>query len=160
MPAVSQAQQLAYWAGFFDGEGAVWLAVRQDARASHPQVQLKVAVSNTHRGIVEQLATAFPPPAGRAVASFLGGPKDKVKRRQQYKWEMSGDHAYRFLKRVLPWLVVKRDQALLAVQFYELPWRSPRVGPGGGWKVRTTENVVVDLEYARRVKELKRASGE
>jgi|SRR5262252_9204436 len=150
-------RSLEYWAGFFDGEGSVWLAVGQRPGCARPQVSLKVGVSNTHRGIIEDCARDFPPPAGRAVASFLGGAKDRISRRQQYKWELSGLSAYRFLQALYPLLVIKREQAQVAMEFYEKPWRTQRDSRGGGWKIRTAENVAVDMEYARRVKELKRA---
>ena len=160
MPSVTPRQRrysLEYWAGFFDGEGAVWLAVCQRPTLCRPQVSLKAAVCNTHRGVIEALVHDFPPPAGRVVNSFLGGPKDHVHRRQQYKWEMSGYSAYRFLKSLLPYLVIKRDQALLALEFYELPWRSQREGRGGGWKIRNEQQVATDITYARRIKEMKYA---
>ena len=146
-----------YWAGFFDGEGCVWLNACQRAGCSRPQVSLKVAVSNTHRGIMDMLAEDFPPPAGRVLNSYLGGPKDQINRRQQFKWELSGYAAYEFLKLLLPHLIIKLDQALLAIEFYEQPWRTQRQGPGGGWKIRSDAQVVSDLDYARRIKEMKRA---
>ena len=161
MPAKTERQRRrsdAYWAGFFDGEGSVWLAVYQRKGCSRPQVSLKVSVSNTHRGIVDDLAYDFPPPRGRAVASFLGGPKDQAKRRQQYKWEMSGVSARDFLQVVYPHLVIRKAQVELAFEFYGLPWRTQRSSPGGGWKIRTDEAVAVDLDMARQMKELKYAS--
>lgn len=146
-----------YWAGLFDGEGSIWLAAYQRKGSFQPQVSLKAAVSNTHRGIIEDLVHDFPPPSGRVINSFLGGPKDQIRRRQQYKWEMSGRHAYDFLVAVSPWLTIKREQAILAMEFYNQPWRSQRTGRGGGWKIRTAANVLVDLQYAKQIKELKRA---
>jgi len=159
MPSVSERQRhVAYWAGIFDGEGCVMLAVCQRAGCARPQVSLKVAVSNTHRGVIEELVLAFPPPSGRVINSYLGGPKDQVRRRQQYKWERSGMSAYRFLQMLLPYLIVKQEQAQLAIEFYERPWRTQREKPGGGWRIRSAEQVKIDLTYARQIKALKHAS--
>ena len=64
-------------------------------------------------------------------------------------------HAYQFLLAVVHLLFVKRKQAQVAIAFYTKPWRSQRSSPGGGWKIRTAENVAVDIEYAQLLKELK-----
>ena len=158
MPAKTEKQRsLEYWAGFFDGEGSVWISLYQKKDCSRPQASLKVGVSNTYYAIIADLAHDFPPPSGRVINSFLGGAKDKVKRRQQYKWEMSGWNAYIFLKMVEPYLVVKREQAQTAIEFYEKPWRSQRRSPGGGWKIRTDGNVAMDIEYSQMIKEMKYA---
>jgi hypothetical protein len=146
-----------YWAGLFDGEGCILIHSYQRKGCFRAQSSLKVSVSNTHYGIILALSQDFPPPSGRVIASFLGGPKDQVKRRQQYKWEMSGLHAYNFLKSVTPYLLIKREQAVVALEFYDLPWRTQRTGAGGGWKIRTDEQVIIDGNFAQRIKELKYA---
>ena len=85
MPAVSKKQRrhsLAYWAGFFDGEGSIWISLSQREGCSRPQASLKVGVSNTCLGIMEDLVCDFPPPSGRVLNSFLGGLRDQANRRQ------------------------------------------------------------------------------
>src|SRR5580658_4081261 len=153
MPAVLKQKELAYWAGFMDGEGCIRISLCQSKNCSRPQAQLVIAATNTHVGVIQKLYEVFPTPKSSKMTNYLGGPKYQINRRPQYKWALTGMSAYKVIKLLYPFLIVKKEQAKLAMEFYELPWRSRRSSPGGGWKIRSEEAITIDLEYYRRIKE-------
>jgi len=82
-------------------------------------------------------------------------------KRNIYEYSVRGLAARNLCAALLPYSVVKREQLELALQFYEQPWRSQRTTRnGGGYKLRTVEQVDADLGIARQMKELKHASGQ
>ncbi len=95
-----------YWAGLFDADGCVQ---PQDAGGG-----IRVEISNTYKPVVFTAQELF----GGWVTSRMGkGPK-----RNSFCWRASGDTARDFLRRVQPYLVIKGEQAAMAL---ELPWTEP-----------------------------------
>ncbi|SRR5258708_4687996 len=97
---------LPYMAGFFDGEGYVYL---QKVNRNHAY-SLWVVVSNTNQ---EPL---------RLMKERWGGHLAYVKRhnliqRDIYRLFISTNNAIRFLEEVLPYLIIKKPQAELALEF-------------------------------------------
>lgn len=111
--------ELAYMAGFVDGEGCVSVATRLKIYMT-PTVQ----VSNTNQAVLQWFLAAF------------GGEIDvrrdhRPTRKQCNTWRVAGDKARRVLRALLPFLRVKKRQAELALSY------SPK---GRGYK-RTPQDV-------------------
>lgn len=106
-----------YLAGILDGEGTVCANKR-----SQGDYQLQVAIYNTSATLMKWLIKH----AGgryyvRSYVSWNGKP-GKI----HYMWMPSGKKNKEvFLLGVLPHLVVKTEQAKLAVEFLRLPYNSP-----------------------------------
>lgn len=153
-------RDIVVWAaGFFDGEGCVGVYVLPPSpvRKLH-RVTLVVNAANTDRRPLELLKRF----GGTHFVSWKSG---RPGQRIVYRWQIQGQQAYLFLLAVLPYLVVKKEQAELAIKFWELPWRTKRQGQAAGKAMgvalhRTRAEVEADLEIASAIKAMKRASGD
>jgi len=102
---------LAYTAGIIDGEGCISIVPRKlDGKVYH---SLFVAVTCTDTVIVPWLKATF------------GGNTHQVKERRKnhrdmLQWGISTQEAEDFLRRILPWLRLKKPQAELALYFRTL----------------------------------------
>lgn len=93
----------AYAAGFFDGEGCVHIARN-----------IRVILSGCFRpGLLDGFAERWGGRVTRAVWS-------QSSRRPGVRWEITGLKAAAFLKDVCPYLIEKRDQATLALEYQGL----------------------------------------
>jgi len=94
----------AYIAGFFDGEGSISIA------RTGKYYSLRIVISNTN---IEPLTF---------IKNILGGnihaalPKN-VKHKRYYNWYKCGKHAAEVLEILLPFLIVKRERAILAIEY-------------------------------------------
>lgn len=102
------AEQLAYIAGFFDGEGCVHIG----GRRHNSSYNLEVSASNTDKAVLDMLQLCF------------GGRIDTVKKtkshyKQCYKWRAVSTQAKDFLSNIKLFLTVKKQQAEIAIAFQE-----------------------------------------
>ena len=95
----------AYAAGFFDGEGYVGLLKRK--RGTSIEYFVQVSIGQNDGNIMDWVKENF------------GGNLYVVKRDGSFYWTISNRAAYKFLKRVLPYLKYKKPQAELALQFFD-----------------------------------------
>jgi hypothetical protein len=113
---------LAYFAGYFDGEGCVRLK-KYPQKAGGVQYYFGVSITNTYQPALERFVDAF---GGKIYRSN----KDSSKGRHAGMWELRGEAAERFLSAIIPFLQEKRAQAELALQFRQLRSQLPRqIGP-------------------------------
>lgn len=111
------ALDASYAAGFFDGEGCVAIyerAARHSGEgAVSPNFYVTVNMTNTHLGVLQHIRERI----GGTVANFVRG---KGKRRATYRWIASSKEASHILNILLPHVVVKREQILVALEFNRL----------------------------------------
>jgi len=98
-------QELAYVAGYFDGEGCVM----------HSGGSIRVAISNTFLPRLKWLMHSY----GGSIRE-CETPRGLGFRRL-YQWQISGKNARRFLLDIEPLLDEKREQAQIVLQLGELP---------------------------------------
>ena len=111
-----------YVAGLIDGEG--WIGITQRSRGGTYTIDVKVSMSDMGM------------PALRALEATLGGkaiPDREAAdtRRPSWRWSLSGKRAATALRVVAPHLLVKREQARIALQLMEMVESAP-MGRGGG----------------------------
>jgi len=100
----------AYLAGIIDGEGSISL-IAPYRRSRGGRVEISVA--NTSEALIGWLiATGF-------KASILRKQRARVHHKQAFEWKVRGVAVRQLLLAVLPYLVSKRPQAELALQFLE-----------------------------------------
>lgn len=99
---------LAYAAGFFDGEGHIRI---QQHSARCRTFMLQATATQATLFPLDWLQERF----GGTVASRLQGYRGE--QRAQYTWQISSAGAERFLRLILPYMLVKRDEAEIALQF-------------------------------------------
>jgi hypothetical protein len=117
---MSPQSKAAYVAGFMDGEGTFCIGRTHYTRMGHTmpgeqdwQYRLMVQIPNTNKKILDWIKDHF------------GGIISKVKSREQYKqqwlWLASGNSVKEsFILAILPYLIGKREQALVALAFLRL----------------------------------------
>lgn len=105
-----EATELAYLAGFLDGEGSITVFNFVDKRYPRRQGSvLRLSAYNTNLAVLEWIAFRF------------GGRVGLVKRRridwkQSYIWERGGRNAAEIIEACLPFFKVKRQQAELFME--------------------------------------------
>lgn len=104
---------LAYIAGFFDGEGCINISRVRNPKSPQYSIQysLKVIVGSTDEWACRRLKFMF------------GGNITKQQREENsnqklcYHWQASSKIAGEFLKAIYPYLHLKRDRAEIAIEF-------------------------------------------
>jgi hypothetical protein len=133
--------ELAYIAGYFDGEGSVGIY------KSGGGYSIIAQVTNTYKPMIETLYKEF---GGniRSRKSYNG--VGFVVARQQWSWSASGKNAASFFNQILPYLHEKRIQAEEAVTFQSLYGKQKGVP-----RKRTQEQLLDQEARALKVKGLK-----
>lgn len=104
-----------YAAGFFDGEGCV------NCSSSRNNSFVRILVVNTNIDVLKAFQAVW---GGDINANY----KSKAHWKQAYTWRLQHQAATDFLKEIKPFLIVKKQQAELAIKFNEL-----RPGKGNKW---------------------------
>ena len=103
-----------YAAGLFDGEG--YVRINRWKRPNHKQIRYQIigGIGMTHRPIIEELHKTY----GGSInmnRHDLRNPKNRI----QFTWHVASHQLASFLRRVYPYLVVKKDEAKIALDFQE-----------------------------------------
>lgn len=97
---------IAWAAGFFDGEGCITIHLsRRSSRELRQFHQLRTDVVQKSIAPLQKLIEMF----GGGIYQRSSG--------ALYTWVLTGADAEAFLTAILPYLIVKREQALVAVGF-------------------------------------------
>jgi hypothetical protein len=105
---------LAYLAGLFDGEGSINIFKQpgQKERIT-PRHFLEISIGNTHKGVLRWVLENF---GGRLTHN---GIQYTLRSHKTWRWRASTKEASDILVAILPYLRIKKEQALLAVEFQE-----------------------------------------
>jgi hypothetical protein len=137
----------AWAAGFIDGEGCIYIhrfRVRRYARHYYALV-VSVGQSGKHgRMCLERLQESY---GGRV---YHHGPDRRANRQEKWNWSIRTAAAAEFLARIRPYLIVKADQADVALEFRSLV---------GGVGVRAGDRYALHEALYWRMRELKNYRG-
>jgi hypothetical protein len=103
----------SYLAGIFDGEGTIYIGLMTDKRRTF----LKIGITNTDLNLMKWL-----------IENFGGSYRSEARRNYRliYRWGPKGkNNREKFLLGVLPYLIIKREQALLALEFDRMNCSDP-----------------------------------
>lgn len=98
--------ELAYIAGFFDGEGSVMIGRHNGAESSY---LMRISISNTNKDIIDWLVDT--------LGGYVSDVKLKGNRQRSYIWYLAAIKASDVLYALLPFLRVKREHAILGLDF-------------------------------------------
>lgn len=126
-----------YIAGFFDGEGCIYVGRNSRQR---PTYTLEVSIVNTDRRPLDQLYARF----GGCLQVRQGG--------QQYHWRITGQRAQQFLNWIRPHAVIKDQQIRLALEFMAARERSSRWRPLTPETLAVREGFRLALQAAKRLR--------
>lgn len=146
----SDTTKLAYLAGLIDGEGCIHIGRKYEGGRSGAHA-LQVQVSNSDVRMMVWLSKEF---GGRVSPVKRTGPQSGYPRkRQMYVWVICAMNAAQILTAVYPYLVVKQDQADVALALRALFRPRGRVG-------RQMDPVIQGQREALRLKlvDLKKAA--
>lgn len=138
--------QCAYAAGLFDGEGCI--SAKVVTERGLPRATVNVIVAMTDLRPLLALDSAF----GGSIRFAAR----KGNRKGVWAWTLGSKASAQFLTAVLPYLRVKREEAVLALQLYS------RIGNGShhcrgfrGSKPPSQDETEVRLSFVRQIKDLK-----
>jgi intein/homing endonuclease len=123
---MSDKARYAYFAGIMDGEGTIticrseYMAKRKaegirPARQYHTiGISLKISVKNTDLRLIKWLKSRF------GGEYYLDTGKKPANWNDSYVWHHKAESKEEFLLAILPYLIVKREQALTALEYLRL----------------------------------------
>jgi hypothetical protein len=149
-----------YSAGLFDADGCVRIARWQKPNSTHVRYQVIATVSNCHSGVIEALMATY----GGSIHTELRSLRNP-NHRNWHAWHAGSKVASAFLRRVLPHLIVKKEEAELALALQEhinqTAYMAPgRPAKGGRAKFREDREEIHAFreDLYRRISELKKRS--
>ncbi len=149
--------ETAYIAGFFDGEGSVGISKASNkgvrGRRVNPNYSLHIKFSNSDRPVLEWIA--------EKVGGWILEHKVPSKYRRHWKFVKKGSKAMQLLQAMLPYLIVKKEQAEKAIEFQTRQsaeknrYEAGRQGP----VPRTVNEIAYKEHYFQLLKNLKMPQG-
>lgn len=138
--------EVAYLAGFFDGEGSIFISTEKHNSCPHKlRHHLTLRISNTNSDILHLLFSIF------KVGVVKKQPTPEMETKgwtQDWVWVIVSRGAVNLLEMMLPYLKVKKKQAELAIKFQSLLMKNPK-----GHSI-TVEEFIERGELRNKIKEL------
>ena len=131
IPHVLDQTTLAYYAGVFDGEGHITIGASKRPNAT-VNYWLQVGLTSTHKPILESLQEDF----GVGHISLFGH-SGKGNRLPCWSWRCMSNQALFVLEAFLPFLRIKREPALLAIEFQ----RENATSKDQAWKLSMKQKI-------------------
>lgn len=133
---------LAYFAGFFDGEGSISLSLQSNTKGKRKRraYYLRITIVNTYLPTLQWIKSLW----GLGTIN-PHCPEEGLKPR--WEWRASSNQALHILRATLPFLQVKREQVEIAIAFQELKSRVSKTC-GNAWmpnSERVEEKRLVEL---------------
>jgi len=138
---------LQYIAGFFDGDGSIGIYSSKKTKNSfHLRTQLTQNKSEKAKLVMIYLIDKF----GGNLSEQITISNDI-----KYNWQLNADLAVNFLSKILPYLILKKDQADIAINWQRQ--RPKRIRDKmGRICVKRTKDLNFDIQVARLMKLLKK----
>jgi hypothetical protein len=99
--------EAAYIAGIMDGEGSIFLF---QARTRNNRIAIRMSVSNTDLDLLEWIREKT------GIGSIVTKPSKNPKHKNANWWQANAEAAEHVLTQILPYLVIKREQAEIALE--------------------------------------------
>lgn len=104
--------ELLYTAGLFDGEGWITLCRQMIKGRIDYRYQLVVGIGMVHKPIIYSLQETY----GGNVYNKPRSSGQSLATRDGFHWRLSSGKASAFLEMLAPHLIVKQDEAILAIE--------------------------------------------
>ena len=133
----------AYLAGIIDGEGCILISRINNKRSGNVWYRLQLSCAMTDPEAISLLCKTFTPDTKQFI--YRGGRQKGYK--PVYQWLTTGSTAIRILKELTPYLTVKKNQAILGIEFQT--WREGLPNTGKPRLLKETQ------KFERYYKDLK-----
>lgn len=108
--------KIPYFAGIVDGEGHIGIYYAYSRKtAKMPSHYLRMSVGNTNKKLVNWISTNF----GGWYNADIPYKDGKIYGKTCYRWALTGFEAYCLIKKIYPFLIVKKKQAKVGMVFME-----------------------------------------
>ncbi len=142
----------AYFAGLFDGEGSISIAKYQGKNNRTPVFLLSVVITQSNQDFLQLWQTRF------AIGSIYEHTKrfNNPKWSKYFDWRLTSVNALVLLEVLLPYLILKREEANIAIEFQKIKSSTRHGGKG-----YTTPQEITDKREIlyKRIHDLKGLSG-
>ena len=108
----SKTSRYSYLAGLVDGEGTIAIKKRDGRDGKSPQYELFLQVVQKDGVVIDWLYGVFGGMVRRNKCTNPSGELTHI-----YEWRTQNNKAYELVKHILPFLIVKKEQAQVALQF-------------------------------------------
>ena len=106
---------LAYFAGLFDGEGSVTIDKAKVASGRRsPSYRAQITISNKNEGVLREIQKHYG--GSILVKDPQRFPARRYKHSAIYQFGLAARKAAKFLEDVLPFLRIKQQQAIIAIE--------------------------------------------
>ena len=130
--------KLHYLAGMVDADGSIIFTLVDT------KIRLRLYVYNTYEPLMQWLESEF---GGR----YISLPTRETRHKPEFQWYLDSTNAYKLLLELLPFLIVKKERALVATE----GWENRQPTPRHLRKQPVREDVLATRrEYVRKFKEL------
>lgn len=103
--------ELAYIAGLIDGEGSIDIHFNKPSKSSpNGQYFVRVTIHITNLPVLEWLRTQF-------GGSIYKRKESKTNWKQGYDWKLVAGNAIQLLRKIEPYMKIKKAEALVAIDF-------------------------------------------
>lgn len=108
---MNEKEKIAYLAGIIDGEGTIAIAKQKirESRKNH-LYSLRMSVGNSDKRLIDWLKENF----GGSIHIMKEGHGRKF-----YQWTLGSKDTYKLLKEMKDYLVIKKEQADIGIEFYK-----------------------------------------
>ena len=141
---------LAYIAGFLDGDGSIMILTQKKSDMKSPYFVLTITIANTNEKVLfwlkKKIGGNLTTPKNRNIKSKIIGWK-KIQ-----MWRIREKRAENLVRQLLPYLIIKIKQAKLALKFQRYRCNLPKHGCKG----RTIQELKFLKKYQDKMKSLNR----
>jgi hypothetical protein len=138
----------AYLAGLMDGEGCITIIKCKPARrAANPSYSLQTSINNTDERVLRYCKEV----TGVGSITFFQVTKKKPTWKNLWNWNLRKQDTLDFLIQILPYLITKKRQAELAIEYAE--------GDVSGINSVTEEVLLRREHYYQIIEDLKHRDG-
>lgn len=142
-----------YAAGLFDGEGYIRIARWQKPQSVHIRYQVFGGIGMTYYPVIQMLRDTY----GGSINQNRHDLRSS-NHRIQFTWHVGSQIAAIFLRRVIPFLVVKKEEAEVALMLQEHIDRLPYKPGGTGIRPDRDQVLAYREELYQRISSLKKRS--
>ena len=137
---------LNYIAGLFDGEGCIHIVKakpNENLGTVNPTYKLTIEISTTYYPVMEFLKESL---GGR-----IHSRKGDEQRKESWSWQTDAEKALSILKFIAPYLIIKKAEAILGIEYQE-----GRPRNRAWWKGQTSEDLTRHEFFRGELQRMKR----
>jgi hypothetical protein len=112
---MNHSENLAYLAGIIDGEGSLLLWMNKSSN-ERGQFNLRVNVTSTDKCLIDWIFNNF---GGSIYECNSPSRKSQPNWKKQYVWQINRPEMLEFLKKIYPFLIIKKERCEIAIKFRE-----------------------------------------